>query len=279
MVTPRIRAYKTPDEFLKETGKLLERREVENNLILGICNDLADPAKEHKDFVFINSLDEHGIQATSIKTIHNAVVSGVTQDPGHIKNLADYYLDNEIDLPGVVGESFYSKEFSRFYGKEEVRDISMLVHKLTSVNDLQIAEGRLESAVENDIEQITQWSMNFERDAKSFPVKNREQARKETKRKIASRRIYKWVIDGKMVSIAAIVRRTRHSGIVGLVYTPDELRGRGYATSCVKNLSEHILQIGAKYCGLFTDKANPTSNRIYRSIGYLPVAEFTAIEY
>ena len=57
------------------------------------------------------------------------------------------------------------------------------------------------------------------------------------------------------------------------VYTPPEHRGRGYATSCVAALSARLLAEGRRFCFLFTDAANPTSNAIYQRIGYVPVAE------
>ena len=274
-----IRVYQTPQQFLDDTQELLEQREVENNLILGICNNLPDNAKEYDGYVFINSLDDNGIQATSIKTTHGAVVSGVTKDTEHIKNLANYYLDIGMDLPSAVGESFYSREFSRFYGKKRTKERSMLVHKLTAVNDLPLATGNFEPADIDDLELIANWSIKFERDARTFPIKSREQALAEAERKIRSDSVFKWIRNREVVSIAAIVRRTRNLGIVGLVYTPDESRGHGYATSCVKKLSEHILQSGFEYCSLFTDKSNPTSNHIYKKIGYYPVTEFTAINY
>jgi predicted GNAT family acetyltransferase len=275
----KIKAYKTPGEFLEDTQELLEEREVENNLILGVCNNLADKTKEYREYVFINSVDDSGIQATSIKTIHNAVVSGVTNDKSHVKNLADYYLDNNIDLPGAVGESFYSTEFSKFYGKRQVDELSLIVHKLTSVNSFPLANGSLELADADDVELIARWTMNFETDAKIFPVKSKEQALEETRRKITSGCLFKWTDKRQIVSIAAIMRKTRQLGIVGLVYTPTESRGKGYATSCVQKLSEYILQNDFKYCGLFTDKFNSISNHIYKKIGYLPVTEFTAIKY
>jgi predicted GNAT family acetyltransferase len=52
------------------------------------------------------------------------------------------------------------------------------------------------------------------------------------------------------------------------VYTPPEHRRRGYATALVADLSRHALRTGAERCMLFTDLANPTSNRIYARIGY-----------
>ena len=60
--------------------------------------------------------------------------------------------------------------------------------------------------------------------------------------------------------------------------TPPERREHGYATSCVHALSALLLSRGHEYCGLYTDLANPTSNSIYRKIGYTPVGDSTMYE-
>jgi predicted GNAT family acetyltransferase len=60
---------------------------------------------------------------------------------------------------------------------------------------------------------------------------------------------------------------------VTLVYTPPSRRGRGYASACVAALSAMLLGGGRRFCYLFTDLANPTSNRIYAKIGYRPVCD------
>jgi predicted GNAT family acetyltransferase len=76
----------------------------------------------------------------------------------------------------------------------------------------------------------------------------------------------------------AVKGRSSEKGMtVGYVYTPPELRGRGYATSCVAELSRNILQNGKEFCMLYTDLANPTSNSIYRKIGYEEV--YDSVEY
>jgi predicted GNAT family acetyltransferase len=59
------------------------------------------------------------------------------------------------------------------------------------------------------------------------------------------------------------------------VYTPPEHRRRGYASACVAALSAHVLATDADTCILFTQLSNPTSNAIYRAIGYEPVLEVT----
>ncbi len=54
---------------------------------------------------------------------------------------------------------------------------------------------------------------------------------------------------------------------VGPVYTPKSHRGRGYASAAVAEVSQRILDEGGRAC-LFTDQANPTSNKIYEALGY-----------
>ena len=59
---------------------------------------------------------------------------------------------------------------------------------------------------------------------------------------------------------------------VGPVYTPTAHRGRGYASAAVAEVSRQYVEQGVRVC-LFTDQANPTSNRIYHALGYRPVVD------
>jgi predicted GNAT family acetyltransferase len=54
---------------------------------------------------------------------------------------------------------------------------------------------------------------------------------------------------------------------VGPVYTPREHRGHGYASRAVYEVSALLRESGERPC-LFTDQANPTSNKIYEALGY-----------
>jgi predicted GNAT family acetyltransferase len=70
--------------------------------------------------------------------------------------------------------------------------------------------------------------------------------------------------------------QSRVSGVVriGPVYTPPEFRRRGYATAAVASASQQALDSGAERCMLFTDLANPTSNKIYAAIGYQRIGDW-----
>jgi predicted GNAT family acetyltransferase len=58
------------------------------------------------------------------------------------------------------------------------------------------------------------------------------------------------------------------------VYTPAHLRGRGYAGAVTVEVSRAALAAGATDVVLFTNAANPTSNVLYQSIGYLPITDW-----
>jgi hypothetical protein len=84
-----------------------------------------------------------------------------------------------------------------------------------------------------------------------------------------------WVhtVDGEPVSMSAHTGPTPNGIRVSVVFTPPVHRDRGYATTLVARQSRWLLDSGHRYCFLYTDLANATSNAIYRRIGYHQIAE------
>ena len=52
--------------------------------------------------------------------------------------------------------------------------------------------------------------------------------------------------------------------------------GRGVL---VAELSQQLLRSGRRFCFLFTDLANPTSNALYQRLGYQPVQDLIVMEF
>ncbi len=52
-----------------------------------------------------------------------------------------------------------------------------------------------------------------------------------------------------------------------------ELLGKGFASALVGRMTDALLEGKHRYCFLFTDLANPTSNGIYQRIGYEAVTD------
>jgi predicted GNAT family acetyltransferase len=66
---------------------------------------------------------------------------------------------------------------------------------------------------------------------------------------------------------------TPHGMRIGPVYTPPEHRRQGYASAATSAVSQHLLDGGRRFCFLYTDLANPTSNHIYQEIGFQSVCD------
>ena len=82
-----------------------------------------------------------------------------------------------------------------------------------------------------------------------------------------------WEDHGEPVSLSGFSGPTPTGIRIGPVYTPPEHRKHGYATTLVADLSAWLLEQGHRACFLYTDLANPTSNRIYVEIGYERVCD------
>jgi predicted GNAT family acetyltransferase len=90
--------------------------------------------------------------------------------------------------------------------------------------------------------------------------------------------LWLWV-DGTSVSVAGHTPVPEVGSRIGPVYTPPDQRGRGFATRLVAELSSARLDGGDPSCFLYTDMANPTSNAIYRRIGYVQLCEAVEIAF
>jgi predicted GNAT family acetyltransferase len=133
--------------------------------------------------------------------------------------------------------------------------------------------GALRRAKPADRDLLIQWMHAF--DVESFgPEAGRRDVAALADELVASGHRKGWVWDdGGPVSTASTTGQTPNGIRVGAVYTPPEHRGQGYATACVAAVSQAELDVGRRWCFLFTDLANPISNRIYRRIGYEPVRD------
>lgn len=82
-----------------------------------------------------------------------------------------------------------------------------------------------------------------------------------------------WEADGVPVSMAGATRILEGTSRVAPVYTPADVRGRGYGGAVTAAVSQAALDAGAREMLLFTDLANPTSNALYQRLGYRPIGD------
>jgi predicted GNAT family acetyltransferase len=139
--------------------------------------------------------------------------------------------------------------------------------------------GELVAAAEDDLELAMEWFAAFADDADEQAGRPRGTTahevpdRSEMLRRIRARNLWFWVDGtGQRVHLTGFNPPAFGVARIGPVYTPPPQRGRGWASNAVAEVSRQIQAQGARVC-LFTDQANPTSNKIYIALGYRPVVD------
>lgn len=86
-----------------------------------------------------------------------------------------------------------------------------------------------------------------------------------------------WQDGGRPVAMAAFSAPIAGMSRIGMVYTPPELRGKGYGSAVAYAATRAAQAVGADRVLLFTDLADPVSNAIYHALGYRPVADYVSL--
>ena len=168
-------------------------------------------------------------------------------------------------------------------GRVEVEQHTRL-HRADAVIAPTPAPGRLRPATDDDMDLTLRW---FE----AFAAAADEQAGRPPGshhvivtlpdamlRRIRNQEVWLWEDEAcRPVHLTAHHPPSFGVARVAPVYTPAEQRGRGYAGNAVAAVSQRILDSGAIPC-LYTDQANPTSNKLYAAVGYRPVVDMVNLQ-
>jgi len=276
-----LERFDDPRRFLTAAGRFLEAREAEHNLIYGICSALIANPHEYGDGPpYLAAVRDSGeVVAAALRTPPFQLVLSEIDDVSALDPILDDRLEAGDELPGVlvpVGDATrFAHEWARRRGRHALLAIRERIFRLRRVTSPAPASGRMRSAASPDAELLTEWLISFWREALSDADPDRDRARLVTDRWIEGRyrRMYLWEDGGRPVSMCGVGGETPHGIRVGPVYTPPPDRGRGYASNLVAEASQAQLDAGRQFCFLFTDLANPTSNKIYQAIGYEPVRD------
>lgn len=272
-----LTTFADADAFLRAVGPALEEREAEHNLILGLARAMRRSSPSSLAFLAAVT-DASGLALAALLTAPDRPLTLASDREDVTPALEPLW--NALGTAGrapvrVSAEARHAEAFVRGWQQRtgcatSVR-MRQRLHVLTEVGDVAVAPGVLRVAGPADVELVAEWMMAFDRETNvdALPAG----ARGAAERRVAGGEIYLWV-DGEPRSMAGRARPTAHGIAVNAVYTPPEWRGRGYATSCVAQLSARLLEEGRSFCVLFTDLANPTSNAIYARIGYRGIRDF-----
>ena len=244
-------------------------------MTLGILGDAQARGGFPDDGALVAALRDGRVVATAIWTPPwNVILSEVDHEPA-IQAIADSLAGE--DLAGVNGPAEHVEAFAQAWSERTGRGYVEAMRQRSYALDRVVAPrhipGRLRRAEAGDRAVMTAWMDGFDREAMGSEAGRRDiDAMVDELINSSSRVGYIWD-DPEPVSICQAAGATPHGIRIGAVYTPPELRRRGYASALVAAVSQAELDRGRRWCFLFTDLANPTSNRIYQAIGYRPIRD------
>jgi predicted GNAT family acetyltransferase len=269
-----VTRYDTAEEFLQAAQPLLLMAEAENNLLLGVAQGIArNPSAAHNPYLVTVGTDAGMLGAAVHLAPFNLVITRANREA--IAALARHAFESLPDLKGVTGPARSADDFALAWSKlsraKPVRGMRLRIHETRRVvdPDLPFPPGHFRPAVPDDLDLLAAWTDVFVSDAH---IPERVDARTVVQDAITRGRLHVWE-DGKPVSMAAWTGKTPNGVRINFVYTPRELRGKGFGTACVTALTKQQLQQGNAFCWLYTDLSSGASPNIFKRIGYRPVSD------
>lgn len=285
-----ITKFDDPIHYQSKVKDYLLEHEAENNLPLGILSSvIAGEFVEAPPYMAL--VEDHGEpQLILMRTPPYPALFSF--EPNFIDEeivdlvIGDLLNDSGDELTGMTGNkalvSRMTESWQLATGKQAVLKMAMRIYKLEQVNPISGVPGSMRSTNDKDESLLLEWYGNFHRDALQEEPDS-DQVKKQVERYLNADPVLRgmmiWEVGGKPVSMSGYTGPTPHGIRIGAVYTPPEIRRQGYASACVAELSQHLLNQGFRFCFLFTDLLNPTSNHIYQQVGYNPVNDVDTYDF
>jgi uncharacterized protein len=274
-----VRSIADPAEFLAATEEFLAADEARHNLILGLAGVLRDRPGYYPEFRLRVVLDRDRVVGAALQTPPHNLVLAKPETEAAASALADALARDDVDLPGVSAAVPEADGFAAAWearrGVARTLQRAQRIYAISEVRPPRDVPGHARVATGDDEQLLVEWVEAFQAEASpSAPGDVKHVVRGRLEADNAGFLLWE---DGEAVSLAGWGGPTPNGIRIGPVYTPPGHRSRGYASAVTAALSADQLASGRRFCFLYTDLANPTSNRVYTRIGYVPVCD--AVDY
>ncbi len=273
----QVRRFSDARAYLDRAGPWLLRDEAEHGLFLGVGTALLGPHRFDRP-VYLATLEEAGrVVGCAFRTppFHPALTRlPLEAVPALVEDVARVYER----LPGVQGPESEAWRFAEHWcalnGCTSAVGFTLLLHVLRRVQPpAHPAPGLLRPAIEPDLRRVRAWAAAFVAETGvETPAEDYGE------HLLRAGGLYLWE-DGEPRCMVGVNRTSLHGATIGAVFTPPEHRGRGYAATAVADVAQRLLDAGRTFCTLYADLSNPTSNRVYRSVGFEPIDRSLLIRF
>lgn len=276
----RVVEHPEPSTYAERVRPLLRRDEALHNLPLGVLGQIEDGVYEEWSLLTVE--DDDDVVGLALRTPPWPwAVACFSDDVDAFARRVGDHLARQASLPGeLTGERGVAAAVADRWAvaADAVAAVGMAMRIMgcTQVESQQAVPGGPRRVAVDDLELVVRWLVSFELETGASREPRRPaELRSLLAMSVESERspLWIWEDDGEIVSLAGIGRPTGSGERVGPVYTPPELRGRGYAGALVAHLTRAAFDRGCEHVFLFTDATNPVSNHLYERLGYHHIAD------
>ncbi len=268
----RLKLTRDAGELIERAGPFLGAR-LERNILATVAGNAAQHGYQGL-FAFGIDDGDH-VAYVALRTPPWPLLTSELPSPADADLLVAEWLAHDADATGVSGPPGTARAISAAWTKATGRRThlarSEAIHTLSEVRDPpRPAAGTLRAPAAEERTLIISWLRAFNDEVRDG-IGEPEQLLSD---RATGGGVFVWDDGGQAVCLVGCSPAVNGVARVAPVYTPPELRGRGYAGTAVAALSRRLLDRGAHHCMLYTDLANPTSNRIYAEVGYVRFADW-----
>ncbi|MHB8378367.1 MAG: GNAT family N-acetyltransferase [Acidimicrobiales bacterium] len=278
----------SPEEFLTETTPYRGLDPIRTNVLGSVASSVARDARVYDAYWWWLVKDGGVVVGASIRTAPFGLQIGPMSDEA-AKLLSTAVAREDDEFPWLVGSEALVTTFLEGYvnanspgsSRKPLRGRKSFIYELGEL-DTPDVEGQCRVATVDDVELVDQWSSDFHFYIEGVARDPDERDREFLITRVREGAMTLWCVRNVAVAMAGHATPVETpSGLVtriGPVFTPAENRGRGYGSAVTAALCHELLNRGSRVM-LYADADNPTSNGVYRRIGFRAIDDVVQYDF
>lgn len=270
-----VRRLEAP-EFTATVVPALAAREVENDVMIGLSLRIAANPAAAKSAVLCAVEADGQLVGAALRTPPQLVIVTALPD-GAARAVAEFFRDLGDVPDGASGPHEHGRAVATFFAGWHARhvehssdEILYALPGLAALRERNAPPGAARPATAADAGVLTRFFAEFFREV---ALPHSPDPAEYTARALARGSAWLWEHDGPR-AIACWARHMTTGSAIAPVYTAADSRGRGYGSAVTAALCRDLFTRGRKFVSLHADRNNPSSNHVYRALGFEEISAF-----